>query len=79
MAFVQGWLLALVLMCFIPPMAISAAAMSIVIQKMATLGQSAYSEAGIVVEQTISSIRTVWLRVINVSISSMHILNSYYS
>ncbi|XP_068663118.1 ABC transporter B family member 21-like [Aristolochia californica] len=58
-AFIQGWLLTLIMLSSIPPLAIAAAAMSLVIHKMASRGQTAYSKAGAIVEQTISSIRTV--------------------
>ncbi|XP_058077057.1 ABC transporter B family member 11-like [Magnolia sinica] len=58
-AFFKGWLLALIMLSVIPPLAISGAVMAIVITKMASRGQTAYTEAGVVVEQTISSIRTV--------------------
>ncbi|KAL5700599.1 ABC-type xenobiotic transporter [Ranunculus cassubicifolius] len=58
-AFIKGWLLTLVMLSSIPPLVVSAALMTMVISKMASLGQDAYSKAGIVVEQTIGSIRTV--------------------
>ncbi|XP_068660453.1 ABC transporter B family member 11-like [Aristolochia californica] len=58
-AFVRGWLLTLVMLSAIPPLVISGAVMSILITKMASRGQTAYSEAGVVVEQTIGAIRTV--------------------
>ncbi|XP_058085069.1 ABC transporter B family member 21-like [Magnolia sinica] len=58
-AFIQGWLLTLVMLSSIPPLVLSGAAMAIMISKMASHGQTAYAEAGIVVEQTIGSIRTV--------------------
>ncbi|XP_043709889.1 ABC transporter B family member 21-like [Telopea speciosissima] len=58
-AFIKGWLLTLVMISTIPALVISGAAMSIVISKMASRGQTAYSKASIVVEQTIGSIRTV--------------------
>ncbi|KAI3962396.1 hypothetical protein MKW92_020817 [Papaver armeniacum] len=58
-AFLKGWLLTLVMLSTIPPLLISGAAMSIVIAKMASRGQTAYSQAGIVVEQTLGAIRTV--------------------
>lgn len=58
-AFVKGWLLALVMLSAIPPLAISGAVMSIMIGKLASRGQDAYSVAATVVEQTIGSIRTV--------------------
>ncbi|XP_068661614.1 ABC transporter B family member 4-like [Aristolochia californica] len=58
-AFVRGWLLTLVMLSSIPPLVISGAVMSIIISKMASRGQTSYSEAGVVVEQTIGAIRTV--------------------
>ncbi|KAL5700605.1 ABC-type xenobiotic transporter [Ranunculus cassubicifolius] len=58
-AFVKGWLLALVMLSCIPPLVLCGALMSIVVTKMASQGQAAYSQAGVVVEQTIGSIRTV--------------------
>ncbi|KAL5220324.1 hypothetical protein ABZP36_025037 [Zizania latifolia] len=58
-AFVQGWLLTLVMMATIPPLVIAGAVMSNVVAKMASLGQAAYAESSVVVEQTIGSIRTV--------------------
>ncbi|XP_035548260.1 ABC transporter B family member 11-like isoform X2 [Juglans regia] len=58
-AFVKGWLLALVMLSSFPPLVISAAAVSIIIGKMASNGQTAYSVAATVVEQAIGSIRTV--------------------
>ncbi|RZC49566.1 hypothetical protein C5167_017985 [Papaver somniferum] len=58
-AFIKGWLLTLVMLSTIPPLLISGAAMSIVIAKMASRGQTAYSQAGIIVEQTLGAIRTV--------------------
>ncbi|CAA2979723.1 ABC transporter B family member 11-like [Olea europaea subsp. europaea] len=58
-AFIQGWLLTLVMLTSIPLLVISGAVMSIVLSKMASRGQNAYAKAAIVVEQTIGSIRTV--------------------
>nr|DAD32947.1 TPA_asm: hypothetical protein HUJ06_011798 [Nelumbo nucifera] len=58
-AFIKGWLLTLVMLSSIPPLVISGAIMSIIIAKSASRGQTAYSEAAKVVEQTIGSIRTV--------------------
>lgn len=58
-AFIKGWLLTLVMLSSIPPLAISGALMTVVISKMASRGQDAYSQAAVVVEQTIGSIRTV--------------------
>ncbi|KAG9457822.1 hypothetical protein H6P81_002330 [Aristolochia fimbriata] len=58
-AFVRGWLLTLVMLSSIPPLVFTGAVMSIVITKMASRGQTAYSDAGVVVEQTIGAIRTV--------------------
>lgn len=58
-AFAQGWLLTLVMMATIPPLVLAGAVMSNVVTKMASLGQAAYAESSVVVEQTIGSIRTV--------------------
>ncbi|KAI3843440.1 hypothetical protein MKX03_024334 [Papaver bracteatum] len=58
-AFIKGWLLTLVMLSSIPPLAICAMSMSILIRKQASRAQADYLEAGTVVEETISSIRTV--------------------
>ncbi|XP_058103411.1 ABC transporter B family member 9-like [Magnolia sinica] len=58
-AFIKGWHLALVMLSCIPPIVAAGAAMAIIISKLASRGQIAYAEAGITVEQTIGSIRTV--------------------
>ncbi|XXG67836.1 hypothetical protein AAC387_Pa06g1090 [Persea americana] len=58
-AFVKGWLLTLVMLSCIPPLAVAGAAVSIFISKTSSHGQIAYAEAGNIAEQTIGSIRTV--------------------
>ncbi|KAG6517606.1 hypothetical protein ZIOFF_021002 [Zingiber officinale] len=58
-AFAQGWLLTLVMLCTIPPLVITGGIMANIVAKMASRGQAAYGEAATVVEQTIGSIRTV--------------------
>ncbi|PON39304.1 ABC transporter [Trema orientale] len=58
-AFIRGWLLTLVLASSIPLLVAAGAVMSVVISKMASHGQTAYAKAANVVDQTISSIRTV--------------------
>ncbi|KAI5393784.1 hypothetical protein KIW84_060774 [Lathyrus oleraceus] len=58
-AFTKGWLLTLVMMSTLPLLAVSGAAMAVIIGKMASKGQTAYAKAAHVVEQTIGSIRTV--------------------
>nr|BAM11099.1 ABC protein [Coptis japonica] len=58
-AFRKGWLLVLVLMSTVPFLVLCGASMSKVVNKLAARSQVAYSEAGAIVEQTISSIRTV--------------------
>ncbi|XP_056163005.1 ABC transporter B family member 21-like isoform X3 [Syzygium oleosum] len=58
-AFIKGWLLALVMLSSIPPLVVSGGLVSLIIAKMASRGQSAYAKAANVVEQTIGSIRTV--------------------
>ncbi|KAF9613659.1 hypothetical protein IFM89_009547 [Coptis chinensis] len=50
-AFTKGWLLTLVLLSSIPLLVISGALMAIVVSKMASRGQAAYSQAGIVYEK----------------------------
>ncbi|KAK1406637.1 hypothetical protein QVD17_42119 [Tagetes erecta] len=58
-ALVKGWLLTLVMLTSIPPLAISSSIMSVMVAKTASKGQIAYAKAATVVEQTIGSIRTV--------------------
>ncbi|XP_060672571.1 ABC transporter B family member 9 [Ziziphus jujuba] len=58
-AFIKGWLLALVLLSCIPCIALAGGMMATRIAKMASRGQLAYADAGNVVEQTVGSIRTV--------------------
>lgn len=58
-AFARGWLLTLVMLASLPPLVVAGALMSILLGKLATRGQAAYSVAATVVEQTIGSIRTV--------------------
>lgn len=58
-AFIKGWLLTVVMMSCIPFLVLSGAMMSMVITKASSSGQTAYSKAATVVEQTIGSIRTV--------------------
>ena len=60
-AVIKGWLLTFVLLSSIPTLVISGGIMSIFITKLTSHGQSAYTQAGTVVEQTIGSIRTVGL------------------
>ncbi|KAB2625083.1 hypothetical protein D8674_016743 [Pyrus ussuriensis x Pyrus communis] len=58
-AFVKGWLLTLIMLSSLPLLVLSGAVIGIIISKLASQGQTAYSQAAIVVEQTIGSIRTV--------------------
>ncbi|KAJ8632464.1 hypothetical protein MRB53_025800 [Persea americana] len=58
-SFSKGWLLTFVMLSSIPPLVITGAVMAVRIEKMASRGQTAYAEAGVIVEQTIGSIRTV--------------------
>ncbi|XP_077217872.1 ABC transporter B family member 11-like [Tasmannia lanceolata] len=58
-AFTQGWLLTLVMLSCIPPLVTAGAILSSSTKKLASRGQIYYSKAAVVVEQTISSIRTV--------------------
>ncbi|KAJ3685940.1 hypothetical protein LUZ61_015104 [Rhynchospora tenuis] len=58
-AFVRGWLLALVMLSCIPPIVVAGALVSRMISTFSTRAQAKYGEAGNVAEQTIGSIRTV--------------------
>ncbi|KAK7363395.1 hypothetical protein VNO77_05537 [Canavalia gladiata] len=58
-AFIKGWLLAFVMLSCIPPLVLAGAMMSTIIAKASSRGQTAYSTAASIVEQTIGSIRTV--------------------
>nr|KYP57637.1 ABC transporter B family member 4 [Cajanus cajan] len=58
-AFIRGWLLTLVMLSTLPLLALSGAALAVIIGRMASRGQTAYAKAAHVVEQTIGSIRTV--------------------
>ncbi|KAK7264796.1 hypothetical protein RJT34_32407 [Clitoria ternatea] len=58
-AFIRGWLLTVVLLSCIPPLALAGAMVSWIIAKASSKGQAAYSTAATVVEETIGSIRTV--------------------
>lgn len=66
-AFVQGWLLTLAMLSTIPPLVFAGAIISKVLAKMASQGQTAYAAAADLVEQTISSIRTVSTIIIYIS------------
>lgn len=58
-AFIEGWLLTLVMVSSIPAIVFSGAMMGIVLAKATNRGQKAYSAAASIVDQTIGSIRTV--------------------
>ncbi|KAK8944676.1 ABC transporter B family member 11 [Platanthera zijinensis] len=58
-AFVKGWLLTLIMLSTIPPMVICGVIMTKILSKVSSREQKAYTKASEVVEQTISSIRTV--------------------
>ncbi|OWM87702.1 hypothetical protein CDL15_Pgr027306 [Punica granatum] len=58
-AFIRGWLLAVVLLACIPLIVCAGGTMALIMSKMSSLGQAAYAEAGNVVEQTVGAIRTV--------------------
>lgn len=58
-AYIRGWLLALVLTSCIPAVLIAGGFMGMIMAKMSSRSQLAYAEAGNVVEQTIGAIRTV--------------------
>lgn len=58
-AFVRGWLLALVMLSCIPPIAVAGAIVSRLMTRLSTRMQAKYGDAGNIVEQTIGAIRTV--------------------
>ncbi|GAU19632.1 hypothetical protein TSUD_383260 [Trifolium subterraneum] len=58
-AFTKGWELSLVLLACVPCFIIIGGFMSMMMAKMSISGQIAYSEAGVVVEQTVGAIKTV--------------------
>jgi len=58
-AFAKGWLLTVVMLCILPLLVLSGAAMAIIQGRMASRGQAAYAKAAHLVQQTIVSIRTV--------------------
>ncbi|XP_051143555.1 ABC transporter B family member 3-like [Andrographis paniculata] len=58
-AFIRGWLLTLVLISAIPLLIVSAAFMTVLMARLMSRVQAAYSEAASVVDGTIDSIRTV--------------------
>ncbi|XP_027088760.2 ABC transporter B family member 9 [Coffea arabica] len=58
-AFARGWLLSLSLISMIPPLLIVGGVTVIILAKMSTNTQAAYSEARGVVEETIGAIKTV--------------------
>ncbi|CAI8590913.1 unnamed protein product [Vicia faba] len=58
-AFIKGWRLALVLLACVPCVVVVGGVMSMLMAKMSTRGQAAYTEAGNVVDQTVGAIRTV--------------------
>lgn len=60
-AFIRGWQLALVMVSVIPLLVVAGATISRFMSQMAARGQSAYANAANVVEQTIGSIRTVYI------------------
>ncbi|RZC57270.1 hypothetical protein C5167_004576 [Papaver somniferum] len=58
-AFTKGWLLSLLVLSCIPPLAITGVFMSKYISRLSLQGQSANAEASEIVEQTVGAIRTV--------------------
>ncbi|KAL6615851.1 hypothetical protein ACP70R_038121 [Stipagrostis hirtigluma subsp. patula] len=58
-AFVKGWLLSLAMLSCMPPIVVAGAVVSKMMSKISSKGQTSYSDAGNVVEQTIGAIKTV--------------------
>ncbi|KAK4847575.1 hypothetical protein QYF36_003452 [Acer negundo] len=61
-AFAKGWLLTLVMLTSIAALVLSGGTMALMMLKMASRGQNANAKAATVVEQTIGSIRTVFMK-----------------
>jgi ATP-binding cassette subfamily B (MDR/TAP) protein 1 len=59
-AFVKGWRLAVVMLAFLPCLAITGAVMGISMSKYARLSQASYAKGGAIVEQVLHSVRTVY-------------------
>ncbi|KAK9706898.1 hypothetical protein RND81_07G159300 [Saponaria officinalis] len=58
-AFIRGWLLALVLLACVPAIVLAGGVMALLMMKMSSRAQIAYADAGNVVEQTVTAIKTV--------------------
>ncbi|PUZ55213.1 hypothetical protein GQ55_5G194300 [Panicum hallii var. hallii] len=58
-AFIKGWLLSLVMLACIPPVVIAGGIVSKLLSRISSKGQTSYSDAGNVVEQTLGNIKTV--------------------
>ncbi|KAL9232234.1 hypothetical protein vseg_007365 [Gypsophila vaccaria] len=58
-AFIRGWLLAIVLLACVPAIVISGGIMALLMMKMSSRAQIAYADAGNVVDQTVTAIKTV--------------------
>ncbi|RKP26905.1 multidrug resistance protein [Syncephalis pseudoplumigaleata] len=58
-AFVQGWKMALVLLCVFPVLATTGAIMGRIVTASVTGGQDAYAKAGAVAEEVLSGVKTV--------------------
>uniref|UniRef100_A0ACD5YI17 Uncharacterized protein n=1 Tax=Avena sativa TaxID=4498 RepID=A0ACD5YI17_AVESA len=58
-SFTRGWILTLVMMSCIPPAVAAAAILSYFVSKLSDSSQTAYVEAGKVLDQTVGSIKTV--------------------
>ena len=59
LAFIKGWLLTLVMLSTIPPFIAAAGMVAKMLSEISNQGLASYSDAGDIVEQTVSSIRTV--------------------
>ncbi|XP_051129095.1 ABC transporter B family member 9-like isoform X2 [Andrographis paniculata] len=58
-AFARGWLLSIVLLSWVPAIVLVGGSLALLTSKMSANRQTAYAEAGHVVEQTLGAIRTV--------------------
>ncbi|KAH9627364.1 hypothetical protein KSS87_001203, partial [Heliosperma pusillum] len=59
MGFIRGWRLAVVILACIPALVVAGGVMAMLLTKMASRTQIAYADAGNIVDQTVTAIRTV--------------------
>jgi ATP-binding cassette subfamily B (MDR/TAP) protein 1 len=76
-AFIKGWLLTIVMLSTIPPLAVAAAIISNMLSKVSSEGLASYADAGNIVEQTIGSIKTVGPLLIQSRTTNLQLINIF--